>query len=150
MAPAPGDPAPDFALADDSGAIVRLRDLRGRRVVLYAYPADDTPGCTRQACALRDSWPEIAATGAAVYGLSPDDVASHVAFRAKFSLPFPLLADPDRELIDALGFWGVRPNGTTGVIRSTVLIDADGVIERVWHPIDPDAHLELLRDALGP
>jgi peroxiredoxin Q/BCP len=145
-----GEPAPDFTLADDSGATVRLADLRGRRVVLYFYPKDDTPGCTRQACALRDGWGDIeAATGARLFGVSPDDVASHARFKAKFRLPFPLLADTDRSVLEAYGFWGERPNGGKGVIRSTVLIGADGIVERVWTAVDPDAHLDIIREALA-
>ena len=144
-----GQPAPDFSLADDTGATVRLADLRGRRVVLYFYPKDDTSGCTRQACALRDGWGYVEATGARLFGVSPDDVASHAAFRAKFNLPFPLLADTDRSVIEAYGFWGEKPTGGVGVIRSTVLIGADGAIERVWTPVDPDAHLDIIREALA-
>jgi peroxiredoxin Q/BCP len=143
-----GEPAPDFALADDTGATVRLADLRGRRVVLYFYPADDTPGCTRQACAIRDGWGDLDATGARLFGVSPDDVESHGRFKAKFGLPFPLLADTDRAALEAYGFWGERPDGRIGVIRSTVLIDADGIVERVWSPVDPDQHLDIIREAL--
>jgi peroxiredoxin Q/BCP len=149
MPPTAGQPAPDFTLDDDSGAPVHLADLRGTRVVLYFYPKDDTPGCTRQACAIRDGWGDLEATGARLFGVSPDDVASHAAFRAKFQLPFPLLADTDRSLLEAYGFWGERPNGSVGVIRSTVLIGEDGSIERVWSPIDPDEHLALIREALA-
>jgi|SRR3954447_2523267 peroxiredoxin Q/BCP len=144
-----GEPAPDFTLADDTGAQVHLADLRGRRVVLYFYPRDDTPGCTRQACALRDGWGYLEATGARLFGVSPDDVESHANFRAKFRLPFPLLADPDRTVVEAYGFWGERANGGVGVIRSTVLIGEDGAIERVWSPVDPDEHLDILREALA-
>jgi len=144
-----GQPAPDFTLADDTGAPVHLADLRGRRVVLYFYPKDDTPGCTRQACALRDGWGDLEATGARLYGVSPDSVESHAQFREKFRLPFPLLADTDRDVLDAYGFWGERPNGSVGVIRSTVLIGADGTIEHVWSPVDPDEHLEIIREALA-
>ncbi len=144
-----GKPAPDFSLSDETGATVHLADLRGKRVVLYFYPKDDTPGCTRQACALRDGWGYVAATGALLYGVSPDDADSHATFKAKFRLPFPLLADTDRSLIEAYGFWGERQNGTMGVVRSTVLIGADGVIERVWSPVDPDAHLDIIREALA-
>lgn len=144
-----GEPAPDFALADDTGATVRLADLRGQRVVLYFYPEDDTAGCTRQACAIRDGWSDVEATGARLFGVSPDDVASHGRFKEKFELPFPLLADPDHATLDAYGFWGERPNGRMGVIRSTVLIDVDGTIERVWSPVDPDLHLGIIREALA-
>jgi peroxiredoxin Q/BCP len=144
-----GAPAPDFALADDTGATVRLADLRGQRVVLYFYPKDDTPGCTRQACALRDGWGLLEATGARLFGVSPDSVESHVDFKEKFSLPFPLLADTDHAALEAYGFWAERPNGKMGVVRSTVLIGADGTIEKVWSPVDPDAHLDIIREALA-
>jgi thioredoxin-dependent peroxiredoxin len=149
MTPTAGEPAPDFALADDTGATVRLADLRGRPVVLYFYPKDDTPGCTRQACALRDGWGLVEATGVQLFGVSPDDVESHVRFKEKFNLPFPLLADTDHAVLEAYGFWAARPNGKMGVVRSTVLIDADGNIERVWSPVDPDAHLDIIREALA-
>ena len=149
MTPTAGEPAPDFALADDTGATVRLADLRGRPVVLYFYPKDDTPGCTRQACALRDGWGLVEATGVQLFGVSPDDVESHVRFKEKFDLPFPLLADTDHAVLEAYGFWAARPNGKMGVVRSTVLIDADGNIERVWSPVDPDAHLDIIREALA-
>src|SRR5215210_4194883 len=142
-----GEPAPDFSLADDTGSTVRLADLRGQRVVLYFYPKDDTPGCTRQASAIRDGWGDVQASGARLYGVSPDDVASHRRFREKFALPFPLLADTDHAVLEAYGFWAERPNGKMGVVRSTVLIDADGTIERVWSPVDPDQHLDLIREA---
>jgi thioredoxin-dependent peroxiredoxin len=149
MTPTAGQPAPDFSLADDTGASVHLADLRGRRVVLYFYPKDDTPGCTRQACAIRDGWGDLEATGARIYGVSPDSVESHRRFRDKFGLPFPLLADPDREVVERYGFWGERANGSVGVIRSTVLIAEDGTVERVWSPVDPDEHLEIIREALA-
>jgi peroxiredoxin Q/BCP len=144
-----GEAAPDFTLADDTGATVRLADLRGQRVVLYFYPADDTPGCTRQACAIRDGWGDIEVTGARLFGVSPDDVESHARFRAKFDLPFPLLADTGHRVTEAYGFWAERPNGRMGVVRSTVLIGPDGMIERVWTPVDPDAHVDLIREALA-
>jgi peroxiredoxin Q/BCP len=118
-------------------------------VVLYFYPKDDTPGCTRQACALRDGWGDLEGTGARILGISPDSVESHAQFRAKFGLPFPLLADLDRTALDAYGFWGERPDGRVGVIRSTVLIGEDGTIERVWSPVDPDEHIDIIREALA-
>jgi peroxiredoxin Q/BCP len=144
-----GEPAPDFTLADDTGATVRLSDLRGRRVVLYFYPADDTPGCTRQACAIRDGWGDVEASGARLFGVSPDDVDSHARFKAKFGLPYPLLADTGHSVTEAYGFWGPRRSGKMGVIRSTVLIGPDGSVERVWTPVDPDAHLDIIREALA-
>jgi peroxiredoxin Q/BCP len=144
-----GQPAPDFSLADDTGGTVHLADLRGSRVVLYFYPKDDTAGCTRQACAIRDGWRDVEATGARLFGVSPDDVDSHASFKSKFDLPFPLLADTDHAVLEAYGFWAERPNGKMGVVRSTVLIGADGTIERVWTPVDPDAHLDIVLEALA-
>jgi thioredoxin-dependent peroxiredoxin len=149
MTPTAGQPAPDFSLADDTGATVHLADLRGHRVVLYFYPKDDTPGCTRQACAIRDGWGDLEATGARLFGVSPDSVESHARFRDKFHLPFPLLADEDRSVLEAYGFWGERANGSVGVIRSTVLVGEDGTIEHVWSPVDPDEHLDIIREALA-
>jgi peroxiredoxin Q/BCP len=144
MAPNPGDVAPDFALESDRGDTVRLSDLRGTRVVVYFYPRDDTPGCTRQACALRDHWTDVEATGAYVFGVSPDDVASHVQFRDKFSLPFVLLADTDRAVAEAYGVMdGDR------LIRSTFLIDEQGTIANAWRKVDADAHLDIIMDALA-
>ncbi len=104
----PGQPAPDFALRSDSGDTVRLSDLRGHPVVVYFYPKDDTPGCTTQACAIRDSWGQFERAGATVLGVSPDSPESHVKFREKFSLPFPLLADEDHAVADAYGAWGEK------------------------------------------
>ena len=103
-----GQPAPDFALRSDTGETVKLSDLRGRPVVVYFYPKDDTPGCTRQACAIRDSWSEFERAGATVLGISPQSVESHVKFREKFSLPFPLLADEDHAVASAYGAWGPK------------------------------------------
>jgi thioredoxin-dependent peroxiredoxin len=144
MAPEPGDLAPDFTLDTDRGDQVHLADLRGTRVILYFYPADDTPGCTRQACAIRDQWSDVEETGAYVFGVSPDDVESHVAFRDKFSLPFPLLADPDRSVAEAYGVL----NGPK-LVRSTFLIDEDGRIARAWRRVDPDDHIQIILDALA-
>src|SRR3954462_6164140 len=100
-----GDPAPDFTLQADTGETISLADLRGSRVVVYFYPKDDTPGCTRQACAIRDSWNDFEDAGAEVVGISPDGVESHRRFREKFNLPFRLLADTDHQLADAFGVW---------------------------------------------
>jgi peroxiredoxin Q/BCP len=146
-----GDPAPDFTVPDDSGNPVTLSALRGRPVVLYFYPRDDTPGCTTQACSLRDSWPEIVATGAAVYGVSTDSEESHQKFRGKYSLPFPLLADTDHVVADAYGTWVEKNNygkKRMGIERSTFLIDADGTIARIWRRVKPAEHTELVLEAL--
>ncbi len=131
----PGRPAPDFTATDSSGETVSLADFRGRRVVLYFYPKDDTPGCTKQACNLRDNLGRLTDHDIAIIGISPDDDTSHQRFSAKYQLPFPLVADPDREIIEAYGVWGARTNyGRTfmGLQRTTFLIDAQGNIEHVF------------------
>jgi peroxiredoxin Q/BCP len=138
-----GQPAPEFALHDDRGGEVRLGDLRGKPVVLYFYPKDDTPGCTKEACAFRDRSAELAQRGAVVLGVSPDDVASHAAFRDKYALDFPLLADPDHGVAEAYGAWGEKQNyGRTyqGIRRSTFLIDGAGVVRKVWRKVDVSVH----------
>ena len=148
-----GMKAPGFALHDQQGDEWRLEDQRGRPVVLYFYPKDDTPGCTNQACDIRDSWGDFAEAGAAVAGISPDDVASHDKFAAKYDLPHTLLADPDRAVIDAYGAWGERTKlGKTfeGVIRSSVVIAPDGTITEVFDTIQPKEQaaksLEVVRN----
>ncbi|MFZ4483361.1 MAG: peroxiredoxin [Chthoniobacterales bacterium] len=152
----PGQPAPDFsALAIGGGygegTVVRLSDFAGRRLVLYFYPKDDTPGCTTQACALRDAWPDLSATGAAIFGVSVDGADSHQAFVAKHSLPFPLLSDPDHHLVDAFGVWvekirqGEKSMGTE---RTTFVIDGGGQIAAVLRAVVPADHLGLLQAAL--
>ena len=138
-----GDPAPSFELQSDTGETVTLEQLRGRPVVLYFYPKDDTAGCTAQACGIRDSWPQFGDMNATVLGVSPDSVESHVKFRDKYSLPFTLLADPDHKLADAYGVWVEKKNyGKTymGIERSTFIIDADGRIAAIKRRVKPDAH----------
>ena len=138
-----GQEAPDFTLRTDRGEELRLSSLRGRPVVLYFYPKDDTPGCTKEACAFRDRRPELAAHGAAVLGVSPDDVASHAAFRDKYSLDFPLLADTGHEVAERYGAWRERErDGRTshGIQRSTFLVDGDGVVRKVWRTVDVREH----------
>jgi thioredoxin-dependent peroxiredoxin len=146
-----GEQAPDFELASDSGERVRLSDLRGRTVVLYFYPKDDTPGCTKQACGLRDVYGEIQERGAAVLGVSPDTEASHVKFREKYGLPFPLLADPDHEVAERYGVW-VEKNAygrkSMGIKRSTFVIDPDGNVAKAMLGVSPDGHAEVVLDAL--
>jgi thioredoxin-dependent peroxiredoxin len=124
-----GQPAPSFTLPDQDGEEVSLDSLRGAPVVIYFYPKDDTPGCTTQACAIRDQWAEFEEAGAVVLGVSPDDVDSHAKFAGKYDLPHRLLADPDRDMIQAYGAWGLKKmygKEYEGVIRSTVLVDPDG------------------------
>jgi peroxiredoxin Q/BCP len=147
-----GRPAPDFTLASDSGETVTLSDLRGKQVVLYFYPKDDTPGCTTQACGIRDAWDEFERTGAVVLGVSPDDEASHARFRAKYELPFPLLADAGHATAENYGVWVEKRNyGKTymGVERSTFVIDADGKVAKVFRRVKPDTHADEVLAALA-
>ena len=152
-----GTKAPAFTLVADDGSKVKLADLKGSPVVLYFYPKDDTPGCTREACAFRDRKDELKKLGAKVLGVSADDVASHVKFRDKYELNFPLLADIDHKVADAYGAWrekNMYGKKSMGIQRSTFLIDADGKIARVWKRVQVDGHdgqvlaaLRELRDA---
>ena len=144
-----GGQAPDFELQSDSGETVRLSALRGKQVVLYFYPKDDTPGCTTQACGIRDQYADFERAGAVVLGVSPDSVERHVKFKEKYGLPFPLLADPEHEVAELYGVWGERSYmGKTymGIRRSTFLIGADGRLERALYDVKPAAHAE---DVLG-
>jgi thioredoxin-dependent peroxiredoxin len=139
--PAVGSIAPDFALPADDGQTVRLSDYRGQRVVLYFYPKDDTPGCTTQACGFRDNYVEIAEKNAVVFGLSPDNVKSHVKFRTKFDLPFRLLADEEHKVAELYGVWGEKSMyGKTyfGIIRSHFLVDEEGKIADVRYHVSPE------------
>ena len=148
----PGDPAPAFALADDTGATVSLADLAGRRVVLYFYPKDDTSGCTAQACALRDDWSAVEALDVALFGVSPDSAASHVKFRAKYDLPFPLLVDADHATAEAYGVWvekSMYGKKYMGIERSTFVIGPDGRLEHILRKVKPAEHLGLLLEALS-
>jgi peroxiredoxin Q/BCP len=147
-----GLPAPDFELENDSGDRVRLSSFRGAPVVLYFYPKDDTPGCTAQACGIRDVWSEFEARGATVIGVSPDTVESHAAFRDKYGLPFILLADPDHEVAELYGVWGERTlYGKTylGIERSTFVIDATGAVVKAMRRVKPDGHADDVLAALG-
>jgi thioredoxin-dependent peroxiredoxin len=133
-----GDEAPDFSLASDEGETVTLSALRGRPVVFYFYPKDDTPGCTAQACSLRDSYGDILASGAALYGISPDDSDSHRAFRAKFALPFPLLVDDGHAVAELYDVWRERPNGNMGILRSSFVVGADGRLLGASYGVKPE------------
>src|SRR5579859_3390145 len=147
-----GQPAPDFALRSDTGETVRLSDLRGRPVVVYFYPKDDTLGCTTQACDIRDSWGEFAQAGAHVLGISPDSTASHVRFRDTFSLPFPLLSDEDHAVAEKYGAWGekVRYGKTSiGLIRSGFVVDADGNIAAAKVNVNAKKHRQWALDELA-
>jgi thioredoxin-dependent peroxiredoxin len=146
-----GAKAPAFTLTADDGSKIKLADLKGSPVVLYFYPADDTPGCTREACAFRDRSTELKKLGAKVFGVSLDDVASHVKFRDKYKLNFPLLADPDHKVAEKFGAWrekNMYGKKSMGIVRSTFLIDKEGVIQRVWKSVKVDGHDEAVIDAL--
>jgi peroxiredoxin Q/BCP len=148
----PGDVAPDFALSDDTGTTVKLADFRGKRVVLYVYPAAMTPGCTTQACDFRDSLDSLHAAGVEVVGLSPDKPEKLAKFRAHDHLTFPLLADPDKTTLTAYGAWGEKQlygKTVTGVIRSTFVIDATGKIELAQYNVKATGHVAKLRRDLG-
>ena len=141
-----GQPAPDFELESDSGETVRLSDLRGKPIVLYFYPKDDTPGCTRQACGIRDAWSEFQRAGAEVFGISADTQASHERFKSKYSLPFTLLADPEHKLGEP---YGVAREGKNSYERSTFVIDADGNLAKALLRVKPAEHADQVLDVLG-
>ncbi|GAB4234490.1 MAG: thioredoxin-dependent thiol peroxidase [Acidobacteriota bacterium] len=136
----PGDPAPEFEAQTDSGEKIRLRDLRGKAVVLYFYPKDDTPGCTQQACGFRDRYADFEKAGVVVFGVSPDDAESHRKFRRKHALPFPLLVDSDHRLAETYGAWGEKSmygKKYWGVVRSHFVIGPDGVLRDVQYNVKP-------------
>lgn len=142
---APGDKAPDFTLTATDGSHVTLSDLRGRRVLLYFYPRDDTPGCTIEACGFRDNLDELAVRGVDVYGINDDGVDSHQRFTAKYDLNFPLLADTDHRVIEAYGAWvekQVRGRSVMCADRVTYLLDPKGDVEHVWPAVDPNVHVD--------
>ena len=146
-----GDPAPDFTLPADDGSTVTLSKLRGKKVLIYFYPKDDTPGCTTQACDLRDRMPDLKADGAVVLGISPDSVKSHVKFKQKFDLNFPLLADEDHKVAEAYGAWGEKNNygiKALGIIRSSFLIDEKGRIADLWRKVKAKEHADWLMESL--
>ena len=140
-----GKPAPDFELRADDGRTVKLSDFRGRPVVLYFYPKDDTPGCAAQACGIRDSYSEFQARGAEVLGISVDDERSHQSFREKYNLPFTLLSDPDSEAGKA---YGVTQEDKPWFERSTFVIDADGNVAKELRRVDPLLHADQVLEAL--
>lgn len=147
----PGDAAPDFTLTDSTGAQVSLSDYRGQRVVVYFYPAAMTPGCTTQACDFRDSLDALAAQGIAVLGISPDTPDKLAKFVERDGLTFPLLSDPDKEVLTAWGAFGEKKNYgkvVQGVIRSTVVVDAEGVVELAMYNVKATGHVARLRKAL--
>jgi peroxiredoxin Q/BCP len=140
-----GDKAPDFSLPTDGGGTVSLKSLKGKKVVLYFYPKDDTPGCTTEACGFRDALPDFSETDAEIIGVSKDSVARHDKFKAKYELPFTLIADEDGTLCEAYGVWQEKKNyGKTymGIVRSTFLIDEKGRIAAVWRNLRVKGHVE--------
>ena len=147
-----GKPAPDFSLPADDGRTLSLKDFRGKKVVLYFYPRDDTPGCTTEACGFRDGLPDVSSAGAVVLGVSRDDRESHLKFRAKYRLNFPLLSDPDLKVHRAYGAWGEKVlygKKTEGVLRSTVLIDEKGRVLRHWPRVRAEGHAADVLEALA-
>jgi thioredoxin-dependent peroxiredoxin len=147
-----GKPAPDFELESDTGDTVKLSDFRGRSVVLYFYPKDDTPGCTTEACEFRDAYDVFRERGAEILGVSPDDVGSHGKFKTKYELPFTLLADPEHQVAEKYGVWGERSSyGKTsmGITRSTFIIDPDGNVARAMLGIKPAGHASEVLGSLA-
>ena len=142
-----GQPAPDFTLQDQDGNPVTLSKLKGAPIVLYFYPKDDTPGCTKEACAFRDARTDYEIVGARVLGVSPDTVASHGKFRRKYELPFTLLADPDRAVCEQYGVWqekNLYGKKSMGVVRSTFIIDRQGIVRRVFPRVKVDGHSDAV------
>ena len=152
MAVEEGKKAPAFRLRDADGNLVTLADFAGRDLILYFYPKDDTPGCTKEACGFRDAWKQLQKRGVAVVGVSPDSPESHQKFAKKYRLPFPLLSDPDKKVMAAYGAWGEKVmygKKTTGVIRSTVWIGPDGKVRKHWKRVaKAEAHPEQVLAAL--
>ena len=149
----PGAKAPAFTLTDGDGKKVSLSSFAGHKVVVYFYPRDDTPGCTKEACQFNDALSQFEGLGIPVIGISPDKAASHVRFRDKYELQFPLLSDPDHTVMEKYGAWGEKTmygKPTTGVIRSTFLIDEKGKIARAWYGVKADGHAaKVLEEALA-
>ena len=147
-----GDPAPDFTMEADKGGSVSLKDLRGKTVVLYWYPKDDTPGCTRESCAFRDHYPTFQGRDVQVFGVSCDSIPSHEKFSAKFDLPFPLLSDPDTSVSTAYGVYKEKTNygrKYMGIERTTFVIDGEGRISRVFRNVKVDGHVEKVLDEVS-
>jgi len=146
-----GIPAPEFDLLDDTNRSRRLSDFKGRPVILYFYPADDTPGCTKEACNFRDDYSAYQKSGVTILGVSPDSVKSHIKFKEKYQLPFPLLADEDHQVCNAYGVWGPKKfmgREYEGVLRTTFLINSDGRIARVFENVRPAEHSAEILEAL--
>jgi thioredoxin-dependent peroxiredoxin len=147
-----GDPAPAFEMTADDGSVVSSAELAGSRYALYFYPKDDTPGCTAQACGLRDSWSRVSAIGVLVFGVSPDSMKSHARFRAKYDLPYRLLADEEHRLAEAYGVWVQKKfmgKEYMGNERTTFVIGPDGRVEHVLPQVKPDEHVDRLLEAIA-
>jgi thioredoxin-dependent peroxiredoxin len=147
-----GIPAPEFELLDDTGKLRKLSEFRGKNVILYFYPEDDTPGCTKEACNFRDDYSAYEKAGVVILGVSPDSVESHVKFKQKFQLPFPLLADVGHKVCDLYGAWGQKKfmgKEYEGVLRTTFLIDGEGKITHVYENVRPAEHSAQLLEELG-
>jgi peroxiredoxin Q/BCP len=148
----PGDKAPSFTLFDQDGRKVSLKDFRGSEVVVYFYPADDTPGCTKEACQFTENLAAFSRAKVAVLGISPDGAESHRAFRQKYQIGFPLLSDPNHSVMEKYGAWGEKTlygKKTVGVIRSTFLVGADGKVRRAWYNVRADGHAAKVLEAVG-
>jgi thioredoxin-dependent peroxiredoxin len=146
-----GDKAPEFSVATSGDGKISLADYLGKNVILYFYPKDDTPGCTKEACAFRDYFAEFKKKGAVILGVSPDSVKKHDKFIEKFKLPFTLLADEDKKIVEAYGVWGEKSfmgRKYLGVYRVTFLIGPDGKIKKIWPAVEPDEHAEEVLAAL--
>ena len=147
-----GDPAPDFTVPASSGGTISLSDFRGKSVILYFYPKDDTPGCTKEACAFRDEFAAFKQKGAVVLGVSVDGVKSHAKFVEKYKLPFTLLADEEKKVVRAYGVWGKKTfmgREYLGTHRVTFLIGPDGIIKRIWPEVKPEQHAREVLEELG-
>jgi len=147
-----GDKAPEFTAPTDGGGKISLSDFKGRHVVLYFYPRDDTPGCTKEACAFRDNFAAIKKKGAVVLGVSVDSEKSHDKFASRFKLPFTLVSDEDKKIVEAYGVWGEKQfmgRKYLGTYRVTFLVGPDGRIKKIWPQVKPEEHAEEVLAALG-
>ena len=145
-----GDKAPDFTLPTDGNGTISLAAQKGRKVILYFYPKDDTPGCTKEACGFRDALPHFSGSGAVVIGVSKDTVAKHDRFKKKYELPFPLAADVDGTVTEAYGCWvekSLYGKKYMGIDRATFLIDGDGIVRGIWHKVKVDGHVDAVLTA---
>ena len=146
-----GDTAPEFSAETDGGKRISLAELKGKYIILYFYPRDDTPGCTKEACGFRDAWQELQDIGAVVLGVSTDSVKKHDKFVKKFSLPFPLLADENQSIVTDYGVWGLKKfmgREFMGTHRITFLINSEGKIEKIWPKVKPDQHAQEVLEAI--